>query len=122
MQCAAAMHPSLKELAAKVAEARKKEHKPRFSPDGAQPESLCNSLEPQIKQQQEQAQKLGTSIPFFKDTLKCLLQPSCILLQNLLRWWNKNKTFYRNQCRDKNSCVSPALQSLWWRWRWCAWA
>ena len=66
--------------------ARKKEHKPRFSPDGARPESLCNSVETQIKQQQEQAQKLGTSIPFFKDTLKCLLRPSCILLQDFLRW------------------------------------
>ena len=39
-----------------------------------------------FKQQQEQAQKLGTSIPFLKDTLKCLLRPSCILLQDLLRW------------------------------------
>ena len=57
MQYAAAMHPSLKELAAKVTEA-KQEHKPKFCLNGAWPESLCNSLEPQIKQQQEQAQKL----------------------------------------------------------------
>ena len=57
MQCAAAMHPSLKELAANVAEA-KREHKLKFSLNGAWPESLCNSLEPQIKQQQEQAQNL----------------------------------------------------------------
>ena len=64
MQCAAAMHPSLKELAVKVAKAKKKEHKPKFSLNGAWPESLCNSLEPQIKQQQEQAQKLETSILF----------------------------------------------------------
>ena len=47
------MHPSLKELAAKVAEARKKEHKPRFSPNGTRLESFCNSLESQIKQRQE---------------------------------------------------------------------
>ena len=55
------MHPSLKELAVKVAKAKKKEHQPKFSLNGAWPESLCNSLEPQIKQQQEQAQKLETS-------------------------------------------------------------
>ena len=60
MQCAAAMHPSLKELVAKVAEARKKEHKPKLSLKSAWPESLRHSLEPQIKQQQEQAQKLET--------------------------------------------------------------
>ena len=47
---------SLQELTVKVATARKKEHKFRFSTNGARPESLCNSLEPQIKQQQEQAQ------------------------------------------------------------------
>ena len=64
MQCAAAMHPSLKELAVKVAKTKKKEHKPKFSLNRAWPESLCNSLEPQIKQQQEQAQKLETSILF----------------------------------------------------------
>ena len=70
MQCLAAMHPSLKELAVKVAKAKKKEHKPKFSLNGAWPESLCNSLEPQIKQQQqEQAQKLETSIRFFENTL-----------------------------------------------------
>ena len=85
MQCAAAMHPSLKDLAVKVAKAKKKEHKPKFSLNGAWPESLCNSLEPQIKQQQEQAQKLETSILFFENTLKCLLMPSCTLLQDLLR-------------------------------------
>ena len=38
-QYAAAMHPSLKELAAKVTEA-KKEHKPKFCLNGAWPESL----------------------------------------------------------------------------------
>ena len=85
------MHFPLQELTVKVATARKKEHKSRFSTNGARPESLCNSLEPQIKQQQEQAQKLGTSIPFFKNTLQCLLQPSCTLLQDLLGWRNKNK-------------------------------
>ena len=68
------MHPSLKELAVKVAKAKKKEHKLKFSLNGAWPESLCNSLEPQIKQQQEQAQKLETSILFFENTLKCLLK------------------------------------------------
>ena len=88
MQCAAAMHPSLKELAVKVAKAKKKEHKPKFSLNGAWPESLCNSLEPQIKQQQEQAQKLETSILFFENTLYCLLVPSCTLLQDLLRSWD----------------------------------
>ena len=46
MQCAAAMHPSLKELAVKVAKAKKKEHKPKFSLNGAWPESLCNSGAP----------------------------------------------------------------------------
>ena len=61
------MHPSLKELAVKVAKAKKKEHKPRFSLNGAWPESLCNSLEPQIKQQQEQAQELETSILFLRE-------------------------------------------------------
>ena len=40
MQCAAAMHPSLKELAVKVAKAKKKEHKPKFSLNGAWPEFL----------------------------------------------------------------------------------
>ena len=64
---------------------KKKEHSPRFSLNGAWPESLCNSLEPQIKQQQEQAQKLETSILFFENTLYCLLVPSCTLLQDLLR-------------------------------------
>ena len=49
------MHPSLKELVAKVAEAKKKEHKPKLSLKSAWPESLRHSLEPQIKQQQEQA-------------------------------------------------------------------
>ena len=59
MQCAAAMHPLLKELAVKVAKANKeKEHKPKFPLNGTWPEPLCNSLEPQIKPQQEQAQKL----------------------------------------------------------------
>ena len=85
MQSAAATHPSLKELAVKVAKAKKKERKPRFSLIGALPESLCNSLGPQIKQQQEQAQKLETSILFFENTLKCLPMPRCTLLQDLLR-------------------------------------
>ena len=39
----------------------KKEHKLKFSLNGAWPESLSNFLEPQIKQQQEPAQKLKTS-------------------------------------------------------------
>ena len=42
------MRPSLKELAAKVATGNKKEHKPKFSLNGAWLQSLCNSLEPQI--------------------------------------------------------------------------
>ena len=40
------MHPSLKELAVKVAKAKEKEHKPKFSLNGAWPESLCNSGAP----------------------------------------------------------------------------
>ena len=70
------MHPSLKELAVKVATAKEKEHKLKFSLNGAWPESLCNSLEPQVKQQQEQAQKLKTSIRIFKNTLKYLSNAS----------------------------------------------
>ena len=79
------MHPSLKELAVKVAQTKTKEHTPKFSLNGAWPKSLCNSLEPQIKQQQEQAQKLETSILFFESTLTCLAMPRCTLLQYLLR-------------------------------------
>ena len=36
------MHPSLKELAVKVAKAKKKEHKPTFSLNGAWPVFLCS--------------------------------------------------------------------------------
>ena len=52
------------------------EDKSECFPNGARLESLCNSLESQIKQQQEQAQKLKTSIRIFKNTLKYLSNAS----------------------------------------------